>query len=292
MIERIVTFGPRSEQVGILCVPAGVQDPVDRPAILMWNVGVNHRVGPFRVYVDLSRSLASEGFVAFRFDASGLGDSDTRREAVSDFEREELDLKDAMDVVAQRTGVSSFILIGFCSSVDVAHRVTMKDPRVVGAVHIEGYAFRNEGFRRYFPLRFLSVERWERLLRMKAGALVPKLAGPLGEPHPRETVYKRDYPTWSNFTRDLEALTSRGVLLLFLYVGADTNFNHKNQFWEMFGSPRLNARRIDVEYYPKVDHTFFSIAARSRAVQRIATWLLSNFPPAGVAKSTASTTET
>jgi hypothetical protein len=292
LIERIVMFGPRSEQVGVLCVPEGERSPVDRPAILMWNVGVNHRVGPFRVYVDLSRRLASVGFVAFRFDVSGLGDSDVRREAVSDSEREELDLKDAMDAVARRTGASSFILIGFCSSVDVAHRVTMKDPRVVGAVHIEGYAFRNEGFRRYFPLRFLSRERWERLLRVNAGALLPRLAGPLGERQAPEAIYKRDYPAWSDFIRDLEELTRCGLRLLFLYVGGDTDFNHQSQFWEMFGSPRIDARRIDVEYFPKVDHTFFSIEGRRRAVERIVSWLLSNFASAGRSRSTRSTMET
>jgi hypothetical protein len=290
--ERVVLFGPRSEQLGILSTPDDSQRSLDRPAILMWNVGVNHRVGPFRVYVDLSRRLASVGFVAFRFDVSGLGDSEIRREPVPDAEREELDLKDAMDVVTRRTGASSFILVGFCSSVDAAHRVTMKDPRVVGAVHIEGYAFQNDGFRRYFPLRLLSKERWERLLRVKARAFIPSLAGPFGGRQAPAAIYKRDYPAWSDFTRDLAELTDRGLRLLFLYVGGDTDFNHESQFWEMFGSPRTDARRIEVQYYPKVDHTFFSIDGRSRAVERIVSWLLANFATGAASRPARSAMET
>ena len=44
-------------------------------AVVFWNVGVSHRVGPQRQYVDIARDLSALGFCVFRFDLGGLGDS-------------------------------------------------------------------------------------------------------------------------------------------------------------------------------------------------------------------------
>jgi hypothetical protein len=278
MSERAVTFGARNELVGILSVPLAPATSADRPAILTWNVGINHRVGPFRIYVDLARRIAASGFTSLRFDVSGRGDSEARREAVSDAEREALDVRDAMDFVTRRTGVSSFVLIGFCSSVDAAHRVSVADPRVVGAIQLEGYAYRTRGFRLRLPLRLLSARRWERYLKHRLSGLLPGLGGGYAQLSVRETVYKRDYPDWAQFTRDLEALVARGVGLLFVYVGGDTDYNHRAQFFKMFGSARLSAANIAVDYYPNSDHTFFGVGARRAIVERVDGWLNERFP--------------
>ena len=276
MIERVLTFGPRAELIGILSLPEDGSIDHDRPAVLMWNVGVNHRVGPFRIYVDLARKLASEGFVAFRFDASGLGDSEVRREAVLDAERENLDLRDAMDAISRRTSVSSFVLVGFCSSVDAAHRVAMSDPRVAGVVHIESYEFRTLGYRLHSVKYLLSRVRWERYLRRRAAAVLQYFA-PVPEPRDAaEPVYKRSLPTWPAFTRDLEELTQRGTSLLFVYA-SDSGYNHTSQFFEMFGSPRIDRRRLDVKFFARADHTFFDVEIRRAVIRDVAGWLKARF---------------
>jgi hypothetical protein len=245
---------------------------------LTWNVGINHRVGPFRIYVDLARRMTEAGFTTLRFDVSGRGDSEARREAVSDAQREALDVRDAMDFVTRRTGVSSFVLIGFCSSVDAAHRVSVADARVVAAIQLEGYAYRTPGFRLRLPLRLLSRRRWERYLKHQLSGLFPGMIGGYAQLSVRETVYKRDYPDWAQFTSDLEALVARGVGLLFVYVGGDTDYNHRAQFFKMFGSARLSAANIAVDYYPKSDHTFFGVDARRAIVERVNGWLNERFP--------------
>jgi hypothetical protein len=283
-MERVVTFGRRSELVGILATPADEAKAQQRPAVLMWNVGVNHRVGPYRIYVELCRRLADAGYAAFRFDASGLGDSEVRREAVTDSERENLDVSDAMDAITRRTGIRSFVLIGFCSSVDAAHRVSVKDKRVVGVVHIEGYAFCTSGFRRRRALRLLSLRRWERLAWRNLPQFFPHV-----EPATtivQEAVYKRDYPEWSAFSHDLEQLTQRGAELLFVYVGGDMIFNHEDQFWEMFGTPGIDRRKVSVAFYPDADHTFFGVEARRSVSTRIVEWLRT-VAPAKVAVAAA-----
>lgn len=278
MIERVLSFGAHADQVGVLTLPDEVPQD-DRPALILWNVGVNHRVGPFRVYVDLARRAASLGFVALRFDASGMGDSEVRREALSDVDRENRDVQDALDVVTRRTGKKRFVLVGFCSSVDAAHRVSVLDERVVGVVHVEGYSYPTEGYRKRLPLKLLSKERWRRFAWAQRQRLEKRLRGERSGGAP--SVFKRDYPTWPKFTGDVAALTQRGVQLHLAYVGSDTTFNHAEQFFEMFGSPGLDRSRVDIAYYPTSDHTFFGVPDRAALIERITAWMQRCFVAAG-----------
>jgi len=80
--EKIFTCGPGGALVGVLTEPDVARAPPDAPAVLLWNVGLNHRVGPFRVFVELARRLAEAGFTVLRLDLSGLGDSEVRKDAV------------------------------------------------------------------------------------------------------------------------------------------------------------------------------------------------------------------
>lgn len=278
MTERVVQFGARVDQVGILCEPASDAKKDGAPAILMWNVGVNHRVGPFRVYVDLSRRLTRAGFTAFRFDGSGRGDSEVRRDASSDQDREERDLEEAMDMLTKRTGIRAFVLVGFCSSVDVAHRVSVKSPRVVGVAHIEGYSYRTQGFKRRQPLRLLVKERWVRLLRARESKLRARLTGRSApSPIAAEPVFQRDYPAWPQFRAEIAALSARNVAMLFLYSGGDTDFNYRDQFWEMFATPELDRSKVEVSHHRAADHTFYGVAARTKMLERVVRWVESRF---------------
>ena len=83
--ERVYKFGSHGGLVGILTEPVGdTQTLTDkRPAIVVSNVGLNHRPGPNRIWVEFARRMAEKGFVTLRFDLSGLGDSESRRDASS-----------------------------------------------------------------------------------------------------------------------------------------------------------------------------------------------------------------
>lgn len=275
MTERVVTFGPRSAITGVLSTPdAGSRE--EKPALLMWNVGANPRVGPYRFSVDMARALSRAGFTTLRFDASGLGDSSARHGASSDRESVDLDLSDAMEMLTRRVGIERFVLLGFCSSVDATHRVAVRDPRVVGTVHIEGYAFRTPKFQVRVPLRALSRFRWERRALLKLDRARARLKRQ-PDPQPPPPVYKRDYPDWSSFARELAGLGQRGVAMLFVYVGIDTHYNYKRQFWDMFGTPELNRAQVEVEYYAEADHTFVGVRSRRELIERVVRFMRQRF---------------
>ncbi len=272
--ERVIHFGAAGNLVGILSGPEQVRS--EAPVFLMWNVGLNHRVGPFRIFVDLARELASAGFLSLRFDLSGLGDSEVANSDVRlDGERAPGDIRAAMETLREQ-GHEQFVLVGFCSSVDAAHQLTLEDNRAVGAVFIEGYAFKNAGYKLRYPLRFLNRHRWERKLRVLRPEAYGLAKGWADAVSVQEQVYKRVYPSAEKFGADVRTMARRGAQLLFLYVGGESSYSYRDQIFEDTGRGDFESH-IDVEFYPDSDHTFFQPTHRARAIQRVVNWATMHF---------------
>jgi hypothetical protein len=287
--EKILTFGPSGSLHGILTEPEVSRRVPGAPAVLTWNVGLNHRIGPHRFYVDLSRRLAEAGFTTLRFDASGLGDSEPRRDdARPDGERHAADVRAAMDILRQQRSFQRFVPIGFCSSVDAAHAISVTDDDVAGVVYLEGYAFRTRGFYMHYPKRFLNRNRWERLLRNR----YPQLFGHdalLPDPSlARERVFIREYPTQAKLTQDVRAILKRGTRMLFVYVGGDTDYAYREQLFEMIGG-KPNGD-IEVVFHPTADHTFFLRQDRNIAISQVTSWMTRCFGSAPVTRPVTETT--
>ena len=130
MIEKAVSFGPGGVLTGITTEPGvGLAVP-DAPAVLFWNVGINHHVGPYRVNVDL-RSKPRRGrnhLAALR--RLGMGDSDVRPGAAAlDLDRAIDDVRDAMALLEKRKGIRRFVLVGFCSRHRCRARLAVQSAR-------------------------------------------------------------------------------------------------------------------------------------------------------------------
>jgi len=136
--ESALLFGEDKSLVAVLTDPEPGAEGVRRGVIIL-NAGVLHRVGPNRVHVHLARLLAESGFVVLRFDFSGIGDS-RKAEGTEPFaQRAVREACQAMDVLGQQRGVREFLVIGICAGADAGLEVCSRDPRVVGAVLIDGY---------------------------------------------------------------------------------------------------------------------------------------------------------
>lgn len=292
MIEKVLSFGPDGVLTGVLAEPAPGRAIPGAPAILMWNVGINHHVGPYRINVELARKVAERGFCALRFDISGMGDSEVRRGALAAADRAIDDVREAMNFMERRRGIRTFVPIGFCSSVDAAHALALTEERVVGNVYLEGYAYRTRGFWMRYPLRFLSRARWERYLSER----LPRFfSGPSGttavdsreaERGDRGSIYVREIPSPERFASDVRQMVGRGVRLFFVYVGGDTDFNYTGQLREMVGRGQ-EPPRLEVEFMPEADHTFFRVEDRARVVDVTCRWIENNFGQADPAFSLA-----
>ncbi len=216
MTERVHTFGSHRGLVGIVTEPSGDEARPGAPTLIFSNIGLNHRVGPNRLYVEFARKLAASGFRSLRFDLSGFGDSKPRRGGGTDIERATFDTREAMDFLEKR-GIERFVLVGLCSGVDSAHRAALQDERVVGTIFIDGYTYRNAGFwLRFWTVRNAQPARWRRFVRVRLARLLGKR--PLGDIDDLPVIFEREYPTRQEFATDLAALSARSLKMLFVYT--------------------------------------------------------------------------
>jgi hypothetical protein len=267
MKETVVTFGPGGILVGVLCEPDGLRRGA--PIVVMSNVGLNHRVGPSRMWVELARRLALLGVASLRFDVSGLGDSAPRGDLLNDIDRSVLDLQDALEWLATRVG-SRFVLAALCSGTDNAHRVAVEDPRVVGAIFLDGYTYPTARLLVHrYVLRWVSPRHWNRGFRRR----FPRAFGIDPEATlPREPIYNREYPSREQFEADLERIAAHAKLL-FIFSG-ETMYLYEGQFWDWLNRKDWGGR-ISVEHYPKANHTYSFFAERQVMLDRVERWILS-----------------
>ena len=270
MRERAILFGSHRGLVGVVTEPA-TPAPGPRRAVVMSNIGLHHRVGPFRLYVELARLLAAQGWYVLRFDLSGLGDSAARTGALGDAERAALDVSEALDWLGDRLGVARFVLLGLCSGVDSTHAVAVADPRVAGAVFIDGYTYPTAGFRlRHHTRRYLQGGRWARFARRRLRRLASGRPPAPAEP---AAVFTREYPPLERFRADVARMVARGARLLFVFTGTvDVRYNHRGQLFEMLG-PTVPREHIEVELYRSADHLFTATAARAELTAHVGRWL-------------------
>jgi hypothetical protein len=276
VIERAIAFGSHGGLVGIMAEPVPARPGT--PVFLFWNVGIQHRIGPYRIQVDLARELARRGFASLRFDLSGMGDSEVRQDAQVDQQRALGDAREAMAWLEKRLGARTFVPIGFCSSVDSAHVLSVQDARVVGACFLEGYAYRTPGFWLRYPGRLLDRHRWRRYVTARLDVRAGRV--PV-DPRAEEralmgSIFARKYPSPAQFAADVRALVTRGVRTLFVYFGGDTDFNHHGQFREMVRA-RYDRAVVDVAFYAEADHTLFRVEDRERVVRRVVQWASRSF---------------
>lgn len=229
-------------------------------AVVLFNAGLIHRMGPFRLHVHLARRLAEQGLDVFRFDMPRIGDAPagTHPDAESV-------VREALDAVQASTGARSFIVGGICSAADQGWRIALADTRVDGVLLLDGMAVRGPWFR-IGQLRLMlarSPLRWPgmllRLLRAK-----PDDAPGLSD--------FRDWPEHGQFLAQAGQLLERGVRILAFYTGGVSYYLlHPRQIDATFGRYRRDPR-LDVEFWPQLDHILFSASDRARVIDRIGAW--------------------
>lgn len=262
MSEAIELFGVSNKKVGIISTPGHSS----KTCVLMWNVGLSHRIGPQRQYVEFGRQLTALGYPVFRFDLSGLGDSEPRKDGLSGEESEVADIHEAMDHLEAK-GFQEFVLIGFCSSAANAHPAAVRDARVKGLILMEPYAYKTRLFWMYHYLhRIFRLGYYKNFVMSR----LRKVERP-------QYAFFRDYPPIEKVAREVQELVDRGTKLFYLYSGIRGYYNYRRQFFDMF--PTLKTKGlVEVQYHPKADHLFTSLEARSNAYGQIQNWIQVQFP--------------
>jgi hypothetical protein len=282
--ERAVWFGAGKTLSGVLTEPA--RSAPGRPAVVLLNAGLLHRVGPNRLYVSLARRLAAAGLPVLRMDYSGLGDSEPRRDELALEQSMLAEGVEALDFL-QSSGVADrFVPMGLCAGAEQSQRLADADGRVVGGVLIDGYAYRTIGYYlREYARHVLSARSWRALARspraarrLLGGGKAAAAAGGAGDGarprvNPGGVTFVREFPPREACLTQLERILARKVELYVVFTGGGMAelYNYAGQFETTFPSLRHHPR-IRLDFMPLADHTFTLRAHQDALLASIDGW--------------------
>jgi pimeloyl-ACP methyl ester carboxylesterase len=254
--ESACQFGPRRQLAGILTEPVG---PMRRATVVLVSAGVTPKFGPFRLYAQLARRLATDGFRTLRFDLGGIGDSGHEYEGVPLEQRTNLQIGAALDYLSQRFALEGVVLGGLCSGAEDSFRHAEQDVRVTGVVMIDPFAYRTPGF----SWRHLRQRAARRLLRA-AGLYRPTVR------RGGKALVEYERMGLAESSRIMQALLQRKVRLHFVYTaGMEKSFNHEAQLRAMFRGIDFEGL-VRLDHFPELDHTQPLEADRRALVEAIA----------------------
>ncbi len=283
MREVALRFGRETPLAGVVTEPEAGSDAASRPTFLFVNAGILHRVGTCRLHVRLARLLAAQGHRSLRFDFSGVGDSDVRRDALPFEESSVAELREAMDHLEDTTGSREFAVLGLCTGASVGLEAAVADPRIRALALIDGLAYRTA---RYYAERFgprlLDASAWWNAARVRLADARRRLAGAAEGPGSLRDLPPEFHgePTRAEAEANLRDITGRGVELLCIFTGDSAHcYNYRGQYRAAF--PRVDfGRLLREEYLPESDHIFTREDAQAQLLDWVGGWARELWPSA------------
>jgi alpha-beta hydrolase superfamily lysophospholipase len=299
--EQYFCFGSDQRLFGIAAEPADTAARSGRPAIVFLNVGANHHVGPNRMYVSLARELAALGYLGFRFDVAGLGDSrhapNTRENRL--YSKDSVaDVKAAMTFLGERYKAERFILVGLCSGAYLAFHTCIEDSRVAGQILLNPQTFewkdgdsldlsmrRSFLSTRYYARAILNPAVWRRVLSGDVNARgvmsilrerlmaqtnghVARIASRVrGESEPRTEIENA-----------FHAVCQRGVESLLVFSFSDGGIDMIEKHLGRNVGRMSRYKNLRFEIVDGADHTFTPIDAQAALHQLLSRHVTARFP--------------
>jgi pimeloyl-ACP methyl ester carboxylesterase len=185
-----------------------------------------------------------------------------------------------MDFLTEATGTKRFVLTGICSGARDALRTAVADERVVGAVLIDGFAYRTpKYFLRYYGPRLIRLRtwagllstkhpRWQRLGKTNAASKAPS----------EETEWPTgSQPAKATAAAALAAVAKRGLHLCVIHSGGWQHlYNYREQFTDAFRAIEFGDR-LRLEYLKNADHTFTLLNNQASLVDITSAWMCNTF---------------
>jgi alpha-beta hydrolase superfamily lysophospholipase len=291
--ETPMFFGPGQSLFGILTEPGHKRQAPDREArsrtaVLMLNVGGNHRVGPNRFYVRMARELAAQGWRAFRLDLAGLGDSrasvsQERRNYFSD--EAVADVKAAIDRLAAE-GCRRFWVLGICSGAYVAFQSALNDTRVSGQMLLNSrllergtdgsedawQATMNSHYKSaaFYWRSLLRWQTWWRLLRNDVNVVgIARRMGSLVKARATRALQRITGTAQETVLSGVKRLGKRGTETFVLMAAEDDGRDYVEFHFGVNGSRLRHDKHFRMTIVERCDHTFSTGASQEKVIGEV-----------------------
>ena len=282
--EQVLQLGPTRGLVAIATHPASAPQ-ASRPAVVILNAGIIHRVGPNRLHVELARRLAAEGHVVVRLDLSGIGDSERRRDGLPPLDAVIADIGEALDSLQTGLGLQRVILLGLCSGADHAVIYAGADTRVAGVVLLDPNIPRTAGYYFfYYGRRLWRLGSWGNLFtgRHPVWKRLRRRAGPRAAISAPEALAAPDVESSAGpdhaevrafLTKAYARTVAGGCQMLAVLTGLqESQHTYRKQLLHAFPTVPFGSQ-LQLEYMSNADHTFEAGSCRSELFELIAGWV-------------------
>lgn len=283
MREQTLRFGKTSSLVGVVTDPRESTPFPNDPAIILLGAGIVHRVGPHRLYVKLARTLAAMGFVVFRFDFSGIGDSKVREDNLPFEESAVAETREAMDWLFTARSVDRFVLMAICSGAGFSFRTACCDRRVIGVslINAAGHRWGTDDelnrtlvhhYWRMLRSSSFRMKNWRKLITLNfdSRTIMKATANQLQKLLARKN---NESPQAESITSAFESLIARGVRVLIVYSEGDEGWDYYQVFL------RNKLRRLDSHSHFRLkivhgaNHTFTLLSHQHDLFNIICRWV-------------------
>lgn len=275
MRERVVTVGDQSALVGILCEPDPKAAAAPSTAVILLNSGVIHRVGSCRLSVALARTLTEQaGLATFRFDFSGIGDSEARRGTLTANQAAVEEIQEVMDYLGKWKQFDRFILYGLCSGAFAAYRTALTDHRILGTVQLDGYCYMTlKSYLLHYLPKLTSPAHWGGFVLRKLGLKRVKRGAEVSGIDDRffEVPDFASYPPKEEVQEGLHKLNERGLNMLYVFLGNE-HYKYRNQFQDCFSSVAFGDN-LSVMHRPYATHILSEPEDQAIVVDAITEWV-------------------
>jgi dienelactone hydrolase len=273
--EQAVLMGKQHSLVGIMTL-AVTAAPNLNPTVVILNTGIVHRVGHHRMFVTLSRALASAGFNVLRFDFAGIGDSEPRADGLSPLDSALADLAEVLDWLEGARGIARVVLVGLCSGADHAILHAHSDPRVAALVLMDPSIPATVRFYVHYIFRHLTRMRsYVSVLLLRSGLLRMWMGnlfyGLRSKPDtPPESL--EDLRFHNNLEQCYRNAIDRGVHILAVFTGETTRQTYREQMFDAFPDIEFGDQ-LRLEFFEGTDHVFTSEKDRARLYDIVLNWM-------------------
>ena len=272
--EYPVRFGAHGTLFGVLAKPVAA---VPARALILINAGANHHIGNGRMSVEMARRLAQEGWLALRFDVSGIGESAPHPRCPENevYATNAVDdLRDAVHLLRHTLGIAQVQGVGLCSGGYHMFRAAAVGAPLNGIVVVNPLTFRwHPGMSLKYPAYVMAqsaaryrdaIRRrstWRKLLRggvdlRHVRAVVADRLRERGRRLARDTRRAIGVPAAGDLGTELRDIVERGVSVRFLFSEGDPGEALlRSQAGRAF-TQLHDTGRVRLTHLPGCDHSF------------------------------------